>query len=61
MDMVARLQLDMDDIRAGSRCHWTPGGRASPGHPRQVAYMSTKVPKFAGVTRGNSTDKCLMP
>ena len=46
MDMVARLQLDMDEIIAGSRCHQTPGGRASPGHPRQVTLTSTKVPKF---------------
>ena len=50
MDTVARLQLDMEEIGAGSRCHRTPGGRASPGHPRQVAFTSTKVPKFAGVT-----------
>ena len=23
MDTVARLQLDMEEMRAGSRCHWT--------------------------------------
>ena len=50
MDIMARLQLDLDEMRAGSRCHRTPGGRDSPSHPRQVTFMSTKVPKFAGVT-----------
>ena len=50
MDTVARLQLDLDVMRAGSRCYRTPGGRDLPGHPRQVTFTSTKVPKFAGVT-----------
>ena len=50
MDTVARLQLDMEEMRAGSLCHRTLGGRASPVHPRQVAFTSTQVPKFAGVT-----------
>ena len=50
MDMVARLQLDLDEMRAESRCHRTPGGRNSSSHPRQVTFTSTKVPKFDGVT-----------
>ena len=50
MDTVALLQLDMEEKRAGFRCHRTPGGRTSPGHPRQVAFTSTNVPRFAGVT-----------
>ena len=50
MDTVAHLQLDMEDMGAGSRCHRIPGGRTSLGHPRQVAFTSTNVPRFAGVT-----------
>ena len=50
MDTVACLQLDMEVMRAGYRCNQTPGGRTSPGHPRQVAFTSTKVLRFAGVT-----------
>ena len=50
MDTVTRLQLDLDEMRAGSGCHRTPGGRASPCHPRQVTFTSTKVPKFARLT-----------
>ena len=50
MDTVAHLQLDVEEMRAGSRCHQTPGGRTSLGHPRQVAFTSTKVPRIAGVT-----------
>ena len=39
MDTVARLQLDMEEMRAGN---WT-----AQGHQRQVTfYTSTKVPKF---------------
>ena len=30
MDTVAHLQLDMEEIRAGSLCHRTPGGRTLP-------------------------------
>ena len=29
--------------------HQTLGGRTLPGRPRQVAFTSTKVPRFAGV------------
>ena len=52
MDTVARLQLDMEEMRAGSRCHRTPppGNWTVEGHQRQVAFTSTKVPRFAGIT-----------
>ena len=50
IDTVARLQLDMEEMRAGSIGHQTLGGRTSPGRPRQVAFMSTKVSRFTGVT-----------
>ena len=43
MDTMARLQLDMEEMRTGSRCHRTPGGRTSPSRPRQVAFMSAKI------------------
>ena len=38
MDTVARLQLDMEEMKAGSRCHRTPGGRTSSSRPRQVVF-----------------------
>ena len=52
MDTVARLQLDMDELRAGSRSRRTPPPDiwTSQGHPRQVELTSTKVLGFARVT-----------
>ena len=52
MDTVACLQLDMEELRAGSRSRRTPPPDIwnSQGPPRQVAFTSTKVPRFAGVT-----------
>ena len=50
MDTVARLQRDLDEMRAESRYLRTPGGRDSLRQSRQVTFTSTKVPKFAGVT-----------
>ena len=50
MDTVARLQRDLDEMRAESRYLRTPGGRDSLRPSRQVTFTSTKVPKFAGVT-----------
>ena len=50
MDTVARLQLDLGEMRAESRRFRTPGGRDSLSQPRQVTFTSTKVPKFACVT-----------
>ena len=52
MDTVARLQLDMEEMRAGSRGHRTPppGSWTSQGHWQQMTFTSTNVPRFAGVT-----------
>ena len=50
MDTVAHVQLDLDEMRTESRRLRTPGGRDSPSQPRQVAFTSTKVPRFGSVT-----------
>ena len=52
MDTLARLQLDMKELRAGSQNRRTPPPDiwTSQGPPRQVASTSTKVPRFSGVT-----------
>ena len=47
MDTVARLQLDMEELRAGSRSSWTPPPDI---WTSQVAFTSTKMPRFAVVT-----------
>ena len=52
IDIVARLQLNMDDLMSESMCNQTWGGKISPRRPRQMTFMCTKVPKFAGVTSG---------
>ena len=39
MDRVARLQLDLDEIRAESRRLRTQGGRDSPSQLRQVTFI----------------------
>ena len=49
-DTVARLQRDLDEMKAESRYLRTPGTRDPLRQPRQVTFTSTKVPKFAGVT-----------
>ena len=50
MDTVARLQTDLNDMRAESRYLRTPGFRDTLQKPRQVTYTSTKVPRFEGTT-----------
>ena len=45
IDTVARLQRDLADMKAESRFLRTPGVP-----PRQVAFTSTEVPRFAGTT-----------
>ena len=50
VDTVARLQLDIEELRADSLCYQTWGGPTSPRRSRQMTFMSTKVPKFTGVT-----------
>ena len=43
VDTVARMQLDLADLRAENRILRTP---------RQVAFTTTKVPRFDGTTSG---------
>ena len=51
VDTVARLQRDLNDMRAKSRYLRTPGVRDTLQKPRQVTYYtSTKVPRFEGTT-----------
>ena len=50
VDTVARLQLDMEELRADSLCHQTWGGPTSPRRSRQMTFTSAKVPKFSGIT-----------
>ena len=50
MDTVARLQRDLNDMRAESRYLRTPGVRDTLPTPRHVTFASTKVPRFAGTT-----------
>ena len=50
IDTVARLQMDMEQLRSESMCNQTLGRQTSPQQPRQMTFTSTKVPKFAGVT-----------
>ena len=50
IDTVARLQRDLNDMRAESRFLRTPGVPNVVPTPRHVAFTSTKVPKFAGTT-----------
>ena len=50
VDIVARLQQDLADIRAESRQLRTPGVPPAVHIPRQAAFMTTKVPRFGGTT-----------
>ena len=50
IDTVARLQRDLTDIRAESHQVRTPGVPPVVPTPRQTAFMTTKVPRFAGMT-----------
>ena len=50
IDMVARLQQDLADIRAESRQFQTPGVPHVVPTPQQAAFTTTKVPRFAGKT-----------
>ena len=47
---MARLQRDLADIRAEYRQLRTPGVPPVVPTPRQAAFMTTKVPRFAGTT-----------
>ena len=50
IDMVTRLQIDTEELRSDSMCNQTWGSQTSPRWPRRMTFMSTKVPKFAGMT-----------
>ena len=50
IDTVARLQRDLADIRAESRQVRTPGVPPVVPTPRQAAFTTNKVPRFAGTT-----------
>ena len=50
IDTVARLQRDLAEIRAESRQLRTLGVQPVVPTPRQAAFMTTKVPRFAGTT-----------
>ena len=47
---MARLQRDLADIRAESRQFRTPGAPHVVPTPRQAAFTTTKVSRFAGKT-----------
>ena len=46
INTVARLQMDMEELRSESMCNQTWGRQTSPRQPRQMTFTSTKVPKF---------------
>ena len=50
IDRVARLQRDLNDMRADSRYLRTPGVRDALPPSRHVTFTSTKVPRFGGMT-----------
>ena len=50
IDTVARLQRDLAEIRAESRQLRTPEVPPVVPTPRQAAFTTTKVPRFAGTT-----------
>ena len=50
VDMVARMQLDLADLRAENRILRTPGVPQVVRAPRQAAFTTTKVPRFDGTT-----------
>ena len=50
VDTVARLQQDLEDIRAESRQFRRPGVPLVVPTPRQAAYATTKVLRFGGTT-----------
>ena len=50
IDTVARLQRELADIRAESLQFRTPGAPPVVPTPRQAAFTTNKVPRFAGTT-----------
>ena len=50
VDTVARMQVDLADLRAENRMLRTPRVYQSVRAPRQAAFTTTKVPRFDGTT-----------
>ena len=50
VDTVARMQLDLADLRAENRLLRTPGVPPVVHTPRKAAFTTTKVPRFGGTT-----------
>ena len=50
VDTVARMQQDLENLRAENRMLRTPGVPQVVHAPRQVAFTTTKVPRFEGTT-----------
>ena len=50
VDTVARMQLDLADLRSENRMLKTPGVPQVVRAPRQAAFTTTKVPRFDGTT-----------
>ena len=50
VDTVARMQLDLADLRAENRMLRTPGFPQVVRAPRQAAFTTTKMPRFDGTT-----------
>ena len=50
VDTVARMQVDLADIRAENRMLKTPRVLQVTSAPRQAAFTTTKVPRFDGTT-----------
>ena len=50
VNTVARMQQDFVNLRAENRLLRTPGVPQVVRVPRQAAFMTTKVPRFGGMT-----------
>ena len=50
VDTVARMQVDLADLRSENRILRTPRVSQSVRAPRQAAFTTTKVPRFDGTT-----------
>ena len=50
VDTVARMQVDLADLRGENRMLRTPKVSQSVCAPRQTAFTTTKVPRFDGTT-----------
>ena len=53
VDTVARMQVDLADLRAENRMLRTPRMSQSERAPRQAAFTTTKVPRFEELVGNN--------